>query len=366
MVERKKSRKLNNVVVILLCTALIFLFCSIRTWAAGGIDINANVSMSLQYTGKKGHVANASFHVYHVADVTADGNYMVKDVFQAYPINLVHTTQESWQQLATTLKGYIWKDNIPKFDTGKTDANGVLTFPSEGVSMKPGLYLVIGDARTIGYYTYYATPFFVCLPGLNEQGIQNKYHAAVVPKYSYDYDPPSDPKPSTISRKVMKVWNDTGNEASRPETIHVYLYCDGKEYEKTQLNYRNNWRHTWSGLERGHDWTVVEEQVNGYTVYVTQEGVTFVVTNTYQPEPPKDPEPPEKPEIPEKPDDMTWEEYEEWLKVLGFTDVPGGNFHMAILPQTGQLWWPVPLLACLGLVCMLISAVCRRNAYEEE
>jgi hypothetical protein len=122
----------------------------------------------------------------------------------------------------------------------------------------------------------------------------------------------------------------------------VYLYCDGKEYEKTQLNYRNNWRHIWSGLERGHDWTVVEEPVNGYMVDVTQEGVTFVITNTYQPDIPNNSEPPEKSESSEE------------------------NLYLAILPQTGQLWWPVPLLACLGLVCMLISAVCRRNAYEEE
>ena len=372
MTERRNSRKRNNIAVVLLAAVLIFMFCSMQVWAANGIDTGADVSMTLQYTGKKGSVTGASFHVYHVADVTSDGNYVVKDAFQAYPIDLDRTTQEAWQELAATLKGYVWKDNIPKFDSGKTDAGGKLTFPSEGVSMKPGLYLVLGDTRVNGSYTYYTTPFLICLPGLNETGIQDRYHVTVAPKYRYDYDPPNDPTPSKISRKVMKVWNDEGNEGARPESIYVYLYCDGKEYEKTQLNYRNSWRHTWSGLEKGHDWTVVEEGVDGYTVQVTQEGVTFVVTNTWQPENPEDPKDPNDPqtpttpgrEIPEKPEWMTPEEYEEWLYVLGFTDVPGGN--LLILPQTGQLWWPVPVLVCLGLVCMLISAICRRNAYEEE
>ena len=272
----------------------------------------------------------------------------------------IEMSEEEWQQLATTLKGYVWKDNIPQLDTGKTNANGTLTFPSEGVSMKPGLYLVLGDTRTNGYYTYYATPFLICLPGLNESGIQNQCHVTVVPKYRYDYDMPSDPSPSPITRKVMKVWNDEGYETLRPEIIYVYLLRDGQEYERTQLNYRNNWRHTWKGLERGYDWTVVEEHVDGYTVNVTQEGVTFVVTNTYQPGLPKDPN---DPHTPTTPGQEIPEEYEEWFHVLGVTDESG---NLMILPQTGQLWWPVPVLVCLGLVCMLISAICRRNAYEDE
>lgn len=360
MTERKDSRKLNKRIMFLLFAALVFLSCSIPTRAAGRIDTDANVSMSFQYTGKKGPITGASFHVYHVADVAADGSYIVKDAFQAYPIDLIHSTQEEWQQLATTLKGYVWKDNIPQLDTGKTNANGTLTFPSEGVSMKPGLYLVLGDTRTNGYYTYYATPFLICLPGLNESGIQDQYHVTVVPKYRYDYDPPSDPSPSPITRKVMKVWNDEGYETLRPEIIYVYLLRDGQEYERTQLNYRNNWRHTWKGLERGYDWTVVEEHVDGYTVNVTQEGVTFVVTNTYQPGLPKDPN---DPHTPTTPGQEIPEEYEEWFHVLGVTDESG---NLMILPQTGQLWWPVPVLVCLGLVCMLISAICRRNAYEDE
>ena len=57
----------------------------------------------------------------------------------------------------------------------------------------------------------------------------------------------------------------------------------------------------------------------GYTVTVTQEGTLFVVTNTYPGKtPPK-------------------------------------------LPQTGLLWWPVPLLACAGLALVLAGAGARRR-----
>lgn len=43
-------------------------------------------------------------------------------------------------------------------------------------------------------------------------------------------------------------------------------------------------------------------------------------------------------------------------------DVPLGD-----LPQTGQLWWPVPFLAGGGLFLMLVGLIRRRGGeYDEE
>lgn len=35
------------------------------------------------------------------------------------------------------------------------------------------------------------------------------------------------------------------------------------------------------------------------------------------------------------------------------------------LPQTGQLWWPVPVLLCMGLVCIIIGLIRRREEQDE-
>ena len=35
------------------------------------------------------------------------------------------------------------------------------------------------------------------------------------------------------------------------------------------------------------------------------------------------------------------------------------------LPQTGQLWWPVPVLACAGLGCIVVGLLRRREARDE-
>ena len=35
------------------------------------------------------------------------------------------------------------------------------------------------------------------------------------------------------------------------------------------------------------------------------------------------------------------------------------------LPQTGQLWWPVPVLVCAGLGCIAVGLIRRREAGDE-
>ena len=43
-------------------------------------------------------------------------------------------------------------------------------------------------------------------------------------------------------------------------------------------------------------------------------------------------------------------------------DVPMGD-----LPQTGQLWWPVPILAIAGLILLLVGLIRRRvGGYDDE
>ena len=100
---------------------------------------------------------------------------------------------------------------------------------------------------------------------------------------------------------------------------------------------------TWSGLDDGCTWTVVEKECEGYTVRVEREGITFVMTNTYAAEIPDDP----TPEAPLPPDPAK--------------PTPGGP----TLPQTGQVWWPVPLLLMTGLLLLAVGLFRRRTTGDE-
>lgn len=95
----------------------------------------------------------------------------------------------------------------------------------------------------------------------------------------------------------------------------VQLLQNGKVYNAITLSDQNSRRYSWNGLGPRSQWTVVERELPGYTVTVSQSGATFTVTNTASPEGPDIPETPKDPDIPKTP-------------------AP---------PRTGVLWWPVPL-----------------------
>lgn len=44
---------------------------------------------------------------------------------------------------------------------------------------------------------------------------------------------------------------------------------------------------------------------------------------------------------------------------------PGGNSLISKLPQTGQLWWPVPFLALDGIIFLMIGWKTRRQEEQE-
>jgi tetratricopeptide (TPR) repeat protein len=151
------------------------------------------------------------------------------------------------------------------------------------------------------------------------------YDVVANPKYETR---PDKPDGEFTTCKVLKSWkNDSA--AKRPKSITVYLLRDGEVFDTVILNSANNWRYTWDKLDSSYKWTVAEKVPDNYTVTITKEGVTYLITNTGKDEPPKKEEKPPK------------------------------------LPQTGQLWWPVPILAVLGLMFILIGCIRRRgDGYE--
>ncbi len=196
----------------------------------------------------------------------------------------------------------------------------------------------------------------VMLPGLDKENNIWDYDVTVNAKF--DSSPiPDDPDNYTIDRKVLKVWADDGHEKDRPKEVIVQLLCDGKVYDTVTLNAAMNWRYTWTGLDDCYTWTVVEKESEGYTVEVTREGITFVVTNTCNEDIP------DKPATPDTSAPLT----DKYTHVHTPTtsaapDTPGNP----TLPQTGQLWWPVPVMIAFGMLFVIIGLVSRRGTDDEE
>lgn len=312
---------------------LICMLLPVSAFAAGSIDPNRDVSLTISYRDGNTALRGASFSVYLVATVDEYGELTTTNNFANYNVKIRGKNDAAWRTLASTLEGYVLRDGLTPADKGTTDRQGSITFPSTGKKLTQGLYLVIGSRLTQNGRRYDPAPFMAMLPAQNVTSNTWEYDIAVNAKYdssAIPTNPPVTPGTTRISRKVLKVWEDKGFEADRPKEIEVQLLRGGEVYSTVKLNAANNWRYTWTDLDSRYAWKVVEKELDGYTVTVTREGVTFVVTNTYG---------------------ETIEDNE--------TPLSGE------LPKTGQLWWPVPVLIAAGLLFIIIGLARRRGIRYE-
>lgn len=257
-------------------------------------------------------VADASFALYKAAEWN-DSGYALVDPFSSYPVRTPDDpSSDEWKALASTLAAYADRDQVVPLTTGKTDATGKLTF----AGLETGLYLVIGEIAQSGDRLLFPQPMLVTVPFRKTDGTDDP-NVVIEPKY--DSQVVVD---KTVMRRALKIWKDDGNEQARPQEITVQLLCDGEPWDEQVLSAENNWSYTWENLEAAHVWRLTEKQVPAdYTVEITQEGVTFTVTNT------NDAPPPPSSDVPPPP-----------------SSVPP--------PQTGLLWWPVPILFALGAIAV--------------
>lgn len=315
---------------LLLCVLLTGLAIPAQASVADAPDPTQPVSLTIIYRDKETPLEGAAFSLYRVATMDEDGRFTPEAPFDKYNLTWSDPSEIAWTALATTLEGYILRDDIVPSDSWVTDEEGIVSFPTPNGKLEQGLYLVLGRRHTQDGYAYETSPFLIHLPTQSEESGEWVYHTELYPKHESTPDGSEEP----LTRKVLKVWADDGFENQRPREIQVQLLRDGEPYgEPVTLSAENNWRHTWEELDADAHWTIVETEEKGYTVAVTQAGVTFIVTNTYSgvtppPSPTPTPPPPNNP--PPK------------------------------IPQTGQLWWPIPILILAGMF-LVISGLTRRK-----
>ena len=294
----RKTHRRNHIcrlAAALICL-LLALPCAALASAAGSIEIH--------YSSEGRAIVGASFSLYRVAEIDAQGTFVPVGAFADCPVELKAGTAEEWRALAETLSGYAL--NAVADAQGITDGQSVLRFDN----LSRGLYLLVGAELNDGTHRYLAEPALV---------IVEDAPLTLEPKSEVVED-------EKINLRVIKVWKDKGYENKRPQEITVELYLGDQLVDTVQLNADNNWRYAWTNLPAG-DWRVVERtKAEGYTVVISHEGYEYVITNSYT--------------VPGGPKD----------------DTPDGK-----LPQTGMLWWPVPLLAIAGMALFLAGWIRHRR-----
>lgn len=218
----------------------------------------------------------------------ADENYKLTGVFSNYSVDL----KQDVQGAANALENRILMDGIEADACVTSDSSGKASF----TGLESGIYLVVGKEVFQDGLFYMPQVSLVCLSG--DLSVDLKYEMS--------------DKPSRIH--VLKVWKKD-NKKSRPKSIEVCLLrSDGIVVDKVILNSDNQWSTTWNNLSTLYTYRVMETSVpSGYKESCSREKDTIVLTNTGS-------------------DKYRVEKKDE------------------VLPNSGQLWWPVPVLLFVGLV----------------
>ena len=134
------------------------------------------------------------------------------------------------------------------------------------------------------------------------------------------YDVNASPKTEVVklvSITIKKVWN-TDESTSATDSVTVQLLKDGVLIATAVLNDQNQWQVVYTNMPESDAYTIVEVDVpEGFVASYSQNGYIFTVTNT------------------------------------------------ASLIQTGQLIWPIPVLAMAGLFLIVVGSIVLRKTRKE-
>ncbi len=267
-----------------------------------------------------------------------------------------------------TLKLRTITDKIPSRDSGKTDSAGSLTFGG----LEDGLYLVWGDVLDLGEVTYFPGAIFFEMNG-EDAAVLNAYPKIVLARLSG----------RTYNYSVRKVWlNDENQPQDRSVFITADIYMDNEFYQEVTLNEENNWTFEWNGTD-DHIWFAVEKVIPAnYTVAYRSNFTQYLIVNTYE-----DDSADESTETvtatstteqtnDKFSDTQTDDQTETTASGTGDTGADTTGTTSATtppppessvtsttdgIPQTGQLWWPVPVLAAGGLLLLGVGLLLRKE-----
>ncbi len=302
--------KKKKIFAFALCLAFVLTAVSPGAHAIYPIDPDAEASLLIVYRDGDVPVCGAEFDLYRVADSSEFAEFTLCGDFVNSGVEPRADDADGWQKIAGELLNFVLENSPEPLASGKTDETGQLRFSN----LSHGLYLAVGAPCVQGGYVFTADPMPVSVPSRESGSDEWIFDVEAFVKYSRENE--------TLERSVVKVWTGGWNENSCPEKVWIELLRDGEVFEKVELSAENDWRHSWTGLDSMSRWSVREEKTENYVSKVRQEGDVFIVTNTWC-----------GPEIPDEPK----------------------------LPQTGMLWWPVPLLAAAGLLLLLAGVLAGRN-----
>lgn len=234
--------------------------------------------------------------------------YYVADVKLNNKNHLSYTYTEEFEDCDIPLDDRWLAEKLDIFVEYHAEPVGTETTDAKGYAaftdLPPGLYFVKQTESPDGETI--CTPFLVTLPFKGDRG--------------YEYDINASPKTDVeklITVTIRKVWN-TDESTKIADHVMVQLLRNDVVITTANLNPQNNWKVTYTDMPESDSYSIKEINVpKGFTATYSQNGYEFTVTNS------------------------------------------------ASLIQTGQIVWPIPVLAMAGLILISLGTLILQKSRAE-
>lgn len=293
-------------------------------------------------------ISGVSVHIYAVSELAEEG---------------IVDSQASDSDAVKIIADQVNSGELSEYSNGTTGSDGRIDFNN----VPDGSYFIKCDSIKKDKTTYSFQDSLISMPYFDAEG-NSTYEVTVVPKVEVITEA-EDPE----TYYVYKRWSDSGHTKKRPSEITVYIYLDGSLYNTVKLNSSNSWQYSWS-YEKGHTWSVAEESIKKYRTVIDSSGTSFTITNTYKSsggggssDDDDDDDDDGTVTTTSTTDSGTLGSASDPISdavdaaagVLG--DMEAGVLGDRLLPQTGQLWWPLPVLILLGIIFFVVGVRMNRN-----
>ena len=241
---------------------------------------------------EKNHINGVKVYLCQVAELN-DSGYYPTTAFETSGISVSAIVNNPDETAAKTIFDYIKEKNVSTLSKVSTDGKASFS------DLNLGIWVVLCEEN--GKHTF--NPYIVFLPYESKGNLH--YEVSSTPKVE---DSDSD----KISIYVIKKWDDKNNAAKkRPDSVFVELLNGNTAVSSIELSEANGWAHTFTNVSKDGVYSVKEKSVSNYkATYSGDLANGFVVTNSYNGEK---------------------------------------------LPQTGQYWWPIVIIAIAGAGFILLG-----------
>lgn len=348
-----------SALVIFLCFFVMPAEVSAAEEARGRITLNCGV---------KGIV----WDIYRVADAEEDGTIRPVDYFSEYRIPVAYDYREEVQTLARTFESYIKSTGMKSEGTVTTDENGIAVF----TDLKQGWYTAVPQILETRDTIWESTAVMICVSSYSiYQGF-------------WGTDVQLNPKVRASSKtgdsnKTIIIQFKPDPSYPEEEPIVIIIYKDDEEYDRVVLTKDNDWTLIFPDMpDDDTNWTIIQEDApdDVYPLYhketdrtdntpvdiltvvhkrhydnsISSPFVSVTVTTV-----PSD-NVPEVTEVSQVTSDAVTETSvpETTPEITSVTEDSG-------LPQTGQLWWPVAVLASAGALLTAAGTALRMKGGDQ-